>query len=61
MLLSSLLFALVHAVALMVLYFVVMGVAMALIYEFHRNIWAPIAAHSAVNVPISGVALLAVL
>lgn len=60
-LVSSLIFAFVHSVALMVPYFFVMAVAMALIYEFHGNIWAPVTAHAFVNVPISGGTLLAAL
>lgn len=60
-LLSALIFALAHAVALMVPYFFVMAVSFALIYEFHQNIWTPIAAHVLVNVPLSAGTLLTVL
>lgn len=61
MLLSSLIFAAVHVALLMVLYFLVMGLALAFLVEFHKNLWASIIGHAAINVPVSGAALLAVL
>ncbi len=47
--LSALLFAAVHVVPLTFAYLFALGVALALLRRFHRNIWAPILLHAANN------------
>lgn len=60
-LLSAGLFALFHAVPVLIPYYIVMGVALALLRTFHANLWAPVIVHSAVNFLAGGTALLLLL
>ncbi|OUM43453.1 CPBP family intramembrane metalloprotease [Arthrobacter agilis] len=49
MILSAALFAAVHLVPLTFVYLFTLGIALALLRRFHRNLWAPILLHAANN------------
>lgn len=46
---SSLVFAAAHGVPILLPYMVVLGVSLALLREFHKNLWAPLAMHCMLN------------
>lgn len=46
---SSLVFAAAHGVPILLPYMVVLGVSLALLREFHKNLWAPLAMHCILN------------
>lgn len=54
------LFAVAHAVPVMIPYFLVMGIALALLRAFHHNLWAPIIMHATVNL-LASVTVLSVI
>ncbi|WP_246018514.1 CPBP family intramembrane glutamic endopeptidase [Arthrobacter crusticola] len=55
-LLSAALFAAVHLVLLTFAYLFALGVALALLQRFHRNLWAPVLLHAANNAVVTLVA-----
>ncbi len=54
--LSAALFAAVHLVLLTFVYLFALGVALALLQRFHRNLWAPVLLHAANNAVVTLVA-----
>ncbi len=54
--LSAALFAAVHLVLLTLVYLFALGVALALLQRFHRNLWAPVLLHAANNAVVTLVA-----
>lgn len=50
LILSGVAFACIHIIPILFPYLFVMGVCLALLYEFHRNLWANIIAHAAINI-----------
>ncbi|WP_043442303.1 CPBP family intramembrane glutamic endopeptidase [Arthrobacter sp. L77] len=58
--LSAALFAAVHLVPLTFVYLFTLGIALALLRRFHRNLWAPILLHAANNALVTLAVLAAV-
>ena len=56
--LSALVFASVHLVPLSFAYLFTLGVSLALLRRFHRNLWAPVLLHAANNAFVVSVVLL---
>ncbi len=54
---SALVFAAAHGVPILLPYMVVLGVSLALLREFHRNLWAPLAMHCFLNTIASSAVL----
>lgn len=58
---SSLVFAAAHGVPILLPYMVVLGVTLALLREFYRNLWAPLAMHCILNTIASSAILSALI
>lgn len=58
---SPLVFAAAHGVPILLPYMVVLGVSLALLREFHRNLWAPLAMHCILNTIASSAVLSALI
>lgn len=58
---SALTFAAAHGIPLLLPYMMVLGVSLALLREFHRNLWAPLAMHCILNTIASSAILSAVI
>lgn len=50
---SGLIFAVAHAIPILIPYFLTMGVLFAYLYEFHKTLWAPFIAHASINTLVS--------
>lgn len=50
---SSAVFAVAHGVPILMPYLAALGVALAVLYEWHRTLWAPIIAHAMLNGVVS--------
>lgn len=58
---AALIFAAVHAVPILIPYFLTMGVIFSYLYEFHKTLWAPLVAHILINSLVTMPFLLAVI
>lgn len=52
-------FALSHMIPPLIPYYIVLGIGLALLREFHQNLWAPLIMHSTLNLFAGGTILLA--